>query len=100
MTLPSRSLAVALSLVLAAAPAAEVPKPPENVGRYRQAVNQMRAGNIRVKDDPKNRDTLKIVAQYLAYTICTPPYNGEPTPASDKTPIGVSRTMSEIMADA
>lgn len=100
MTLPSRSVAVALSFLLAAAAAADVPKPPDNVSRYRQAVYQMRSGNVRVKDDPKNREAIKMVAQYLAFTICTPPYNGEPTPSSDKTPIGVKREMSEIMSDA
>jgi hypothetical protein len=100
MTVPSRPLAVCLALVFAAAAAAEVPKPPENISRYRQAVYQMRSGNVRVKENPQNRETLKVVAQWLAFTICTPPYNGEQPPASDKTPIGVKRDMSEIMADA
>src|SRR5260221_14666715 len=55
MTLPSRSVAVAVAFVLAATVAAEVPKPPDpNRGGVRQSVFQMRSGNIRVKDDPKN----------------------------------------------
>src|SRR5437763_1881784 len=37
MTLPSRSAAVAVSLLLVPAAAAEVPKPPENVSRHRPA---------------------------------------------------------------
>jgi hypothetical protein len=98
MTLPSRSAAVAVSLLLVAAAAAEVPKPPENAGRYRQAVYQMRSGNIRVKDDPKNRETLKIFAQYLAFTICTPPYNGEPLPGG-KAP-NSQQNVAELMDDA
>jgi hypothetical protein len=101
MTVPSRPLAICLALVLAAAAAAEVPKPPDvSRGGLKNTVYQMRSGNIRVKDDPKNREILRAVAQYLAFTICTPPYNGEQPPASDKTPIGVKRDMSEIMADA
>jgi hypothetical protein len=101
MTVPSRPLAACLALVLlAAAAAAEVPKPPDNVSRHRQAVYQMRSGNVRVKDDPKNRETLKVVAQWLAFTICTPPYNGDPLPAGTKAPIGTNLSMAEIMADA
>lgn len=101
MTLPSRPLAICLALVLAAAATAEVPKPPDiSRGGFKNTVYQMRSGNIRVKDNPKNREILRAVAQYLAFTICTPPYNGEQPPASDKTPIGVKRDMSEIMGDA
>jgi len=88
MTLPSRFVAVAVSLVLVAAAAAEVPKPPDNVSRPRQAVNQMRSGNIRVKDDPKNREVIKVVAEWLAYTLCQPPFNGEQPPPSVKLPPG------------
>lgn len=101
MTLPSRSVAIALSFLLAAAAAADVPKPPDiSRGGLKNTVYQMRSGNIRVKDDPKNREMLKTFAQYLAFTICTPPYNGEPVPTSDKTPLGVKRDMTEIMDDA
>jgi hypothetical protein len=96
MTLPSRSVAVAVSVLLAAAAAADVPKPPDNVSRQRQAVNQMRSGNIRVKDDPKNREAVKAVAQWLAFTICTPPYNGEPVNEKGALP----RTVADIMGDA
>ena len=83
MTLPSRSVAVALSLVLAAAAAAAVPKPPEPRGN-KQAVYQMRSGNVRVKDDPKNREAIKVVAEWLAYSLCQPPFNGEQPPPSVK----------------
>jgi hypothetical protein len=101
MTLPSRLASVTIPFLLVTVAAAEVPKPPDvSRGGLKQSVYQMRSGNIRVKDDPKNRETIKAVAQYLAFTICTPPYNGEPTPASDKTPIGVKRDMAEIMDDA
>jgi hypothetical protein len=101
MTVPSRPLAICVALVLAAAATAEVPKPPDiSRGGFKNTVYQMRSGNIRVKDDPKNREILRAVAQYLAFTICTPPYNGEQPPASDRTPIGVKRDMSEIMGDA
>ena len=47
--------AVALTLALAATTVAEVPKPPE-ASRVKSTVYQMRNGNLRVKDDPKNRE--------------------------------------------
>src|SRR5687767_13482799 len=99
MTLKSRSVAVALAVLLAAPVAAEVPKPPE-ASRVKTTVYQMRSGNIRVKDDPKNREALKTVAEWLAFTLCQPPYNGETPPASDRTPIGVDRSPAGIMSDA
>jgi hypothetical protein len=58
----------------------------------------MRSGNIRVKDDPKNRETIKTFAQYLAFTICTPPYNGEPLPGG-KAP-NSQQNVAELMDDA
>ena len=101
MTPKSRSVAVALAFLLAAPVGAEVPKPPDvSRGGLKNSVYQMRSGTIRVKDDPKHRETLKAVAEYLAFTLCTPPYNGEQPPASDRTPIGVQRTPTEIMDDA
>ena len=57
----------------------------------------MRSGNVRVKDDPKNREALKIVAEWLAFTLCQPPYNGEQPPAGDRTPIGVGSGPSTYM---
>src|SRR4051794_37509259 len=98
MTLPSRSVAVAVSLVLVAAAAAEVPKPPEPRGT-KQAVFQMRSGNVRVKDDPKNREAIKVVAEWLAYSLCQPPFNGEQPPPSVKLPYGQDN-MTYLMDEA
>src|SRR5258708_28182335 len=93
MTLPSRSFAVAIAFVLAATATADVPKPPDpNRGGFRQSVFQMRSGNIRVKDDPKNREALKIVAEWLAFTLCQPPFNGEKLPAGVTIGIGHDTT--------
>jgi hypothetical protein len=98
MTLPSRSLAVAVSLLLVAAAAAEVPKPPVPGGN-KQAVFQMRSGNVRVKDDPKNREVIKVVAEWLAYSLCQPPFNGEQPPPSVKLPVGQDN-MTYLMDEA
>ena len=98
MTPKSRFVAVALVVALAGPLAADVPKPPDNPSRYRTAVNQMRNGSKRVQDDPANREAIKIVAEWLAYTLCTPPYNGD-TP-TDRTPIGLERSMTEMMREA
>lgn len=101
MTPKSRSVAVALACLLAAPAGAAVPSPPDvSRGGLKNSVYQMRSGNIRVNEDPKHRQTLKTVAEYLAFTLCQPPYNGEQPPASDRTPIGIQRTPAEIMDDA
>lgn len=100
MSLPSRPVAVAVAWLLSAAVvSAAVPAPPE-ASRYKPPVYQMRAGNKRFKDDPKHREAVKTIAEWLAFTICTPPYNGEPVPPTDRTPIGARRDMNLIMSDA
>jgi hypothetical protein len=99
MTVPSRPLAICVTLVLAAAATAQVPKPPDiSRGGFKNTVYQMRSGIIRVKENPKNREILRAVAQYLAFTICTPPYNGEPLPGG-KAP-NAQQNMTELMDDA
>src|SRR5205814_1118439 len=94
------------ALVVPAAGAAEIPKPPD-AGRIKNQVYQMHSGTLRVADPDKpaadatrNRAAIKTVAEWLAFTIATPPYNGEPVPREDKTPAGVERTMSILMQDA
>jgi hypothetical protein len=101
MTFPSRSAAVALGLLLAGAlSAADIPKPPTEISRARASVYSMRNGSIRVKDDPKNRENLRTVAQWIAFSLDQPPYNGDPLPANaPKLPTGfdtISYLMSEL----
>jgi hypothetical protein len=85
--------------------AADIPKPPD-ANRFRGDVAKMRSGSIRVKDPEgnkadwdKNQKSLDTVAQWLAYTIATPPYNGEPVPREDKTPASFERSMSTLMQE-
>src|SRR5262249_54474063 len=107
MTPSSRCLALGLSAAMAAAAsAAEIPKPPES-SRAQQLVLQMRTGSVRVAggDTPaaeaaKNRAAIKTVAEWLAYSIASPPYNGEPVPREDKTPTGVDRSMRALFEEA
>ena len=106
MTPSSRLFALAVaSIVCPAAFAADIPKPPD-ANRVRGDVAKMRSGSIRVKDPdlrsdwPKNQKSIDTVAQWLAYTIATPPYNGEPVPREDKTPAFVPRAMSDLMVEA
>ena len=107
MTPSPRCLALGLSFAIAAATsAAEIPKPPES-SRAQQLVLQMRTGSIRVAggDTPpaeatKNRAAIKTVAEWLAYSIASPPYNGEPVPREDKTPAGVDRSMRALFEEA
>jgi hypothetical protein len=95
MTLPIRSIPVVIGLFVAGIAVADVPKPPDP-GRSKNFVYSMRSGSIRVKDDPTvNREHLKKVAQWLAFTICQPPYNGE-VPA-EKLPPGIDRTMDGLL---
>jgi hypothetical protein len=107
MTPSPRCLALGLSIAIAAAAsAAEIPKPPES-SRAQHLVGQMRTGSIRVAggDTPaseaaKNRAAIKTVAEWLAYSIASPPYNGEPVPREDKTPAGVDRSMRALFDEA
>jgi len=95
MTLPIRSIPVVISLFVAGIAVADVPKPPDP-GRSKNFVYSMRSGSIRVKENPtENREHLKKVAQWLAFTICQPPYNGE-VPA-EKLPAGIDRTMDGLI---
>lgn len=104
----SRYLTIGFGVVffaIGSASAADIPKPPE-VSRIKNDVYRMRSGTTRVKDPdnkaewPKNLANIKSVAQWLAYTIVQPPYNGEPVPREDKTPPGVDRSMSALMSEA
>jgi hypothetical protein len=103
----SRFLAPVVSLIALtfAASAAEIPKPPD-INRIKSDVYKMRSGTIRVKDPDdkalaaKNLASIKAVAEWLAYTIATPPYNGEPVPREDTTPKGIIRTMTTLMDEA
>ncbi|HJZ91373.1 MAG TPA: hypothetical protein VKE40_10910 [Gemmataceae bacterium] len=107
MTPSPRCLALGLSFAIAtAASAAEIPKPPES-SRAQQLVLQMRTGSVRVAggDTPaaeasKNRAAIKTVAEWLAYSIASPPFNGEPVPREDKTPTGVDRSMRALFEEA
>jgi hypothetical protein len=107
MTPSPRCLALGLSVAIAAATnAAEIPKPPE-ASRAQYLVAQMRTGSIRVAggDTPapevaKNRAAIKTVAEWLAFSIASPPYNGEPVPREDKTPAGVDRSMRALFEEA
>jgi len=106
MILSPRSLALTVLFVFAAClPAAEIPKPPD-WNRARNEVARMRNGTPRVRnpDSPaetkKNQESIKVVAQYLAYTIATPPFNGELVPREDKTPAFPERSMLALMSDA
>jgi len=95
------------ALLVAAANAAEIPKPPQvEASRIQNQVYQMRSGTLRVADPDqpaavatKNRQMIKIVADYLTYSIAQPPYNGEPIPREDKiTP--PNHTMADLMIRA
>jgi len=106
MILSPRSIALGLIFgVTACSQAAEIPKPPE-WNRVKNDVIRMRNGSIRVRnpdspaDTKKNQDAIKIVAQYLAFTIATPPYDGEPVPREDKTPAFPERSIPVLMTDA
>jgi hypothetical protein len=101
----SRCLALAVSVLFAANAAAEIPKPPE-ASRVKNLVYQMRNGTVRVRDPDgakadhaRNVAAIKTVAEWLAFTIATPPYNGEPVPREDKTPAAVDRSMRALMED-
>jgi len=105
MTPSPRCLALGVTVLFAAAAAAEIPKPPE-ASRVKNLVYQMRNGTVRVRDPDapkaehaKNVAAIKSVAEWLAFTIATPPYNGEPVPREDKTPAGVDRSMRALMED-
>jgi len=99
MTFPSRSAAVALGLLLAGAlSAADIPKPP-NTNQARPLVFKMRNGSIRVKDDPKNREHLRTLAQWIVFSLDQPPYNGDPLPSNaPKLPSGFD-TISYLMGE-
>jgi hypothetical protein len=95
------------ALLVAAANAAEIPKPPQvEASRIQNQVYQMRSGTLRVADPDqpaavatKNRQMIKTVADYLAFSIAQPPYNGEPIPREDKiTP--PNHTMADLMLRA
>lgn len=103
MILSPRSITFGTLFVVAAcSPAAEIPKPPDWT-KVRNEVARMRNGTPRVRnpDSPaetkKNQESIKIVAQYLAYTIATAPYNGELVPREDKTPAFPERSMKSLM---
>jgi len=107
MTPSSRPLALGITLLFTAVTAAgEIPKPPDS-SRVRQLVRQMRSGTVRVAgadttpaDAAKNREAIKTVAEWLAFRIAQPPYNGEPVPREDTTPAGVDRSMRALFEDA
>jgi hypothetical protein len=81
MRFPSRFLSLALVLLLAGLLRAQVPPPPDaGRGGVKNLVYQMRSGNTRVKEDPKNREHIKTVAQWLAFSLCQAPYNGDTKP--------------------
>lgn len=102
----SRFLALGLLFVFSTvAVAAEIPKPPD-ANRVRGDVAKMRSGTIRVKDPEdkgswdKNQKAVDTVAQWLAYRIATPPYNGEPVVVDPKGPPPTPGTMDGLMSDA
>ena len=95
MTFPIRSISVVVGLFVAGIAVAEVPKPPDP-GRSKNFVYSMRSGSIRVKDDPTvNRAHLKKVAEWLAFTLCQPPYNGDQP--KEKLPAGIDRSMDAMI---
>jgi hypothetical protein len=101
-----RILALCLAVVFSAsAVAADIPKPPDS-NRVRGDVTKMRSGTIRVKDPDdkssweKNQKAVDTVAQWLAYRIATPPYNGEPVPVDPKGLPPSKETMDDLMGDA
>src|SRR5207248_2228632 len=82
----ARSFALGVALTFApVAFTADVPKPPD-ANRARVEVSRMQSGTIRVKDPEnkqdweKNQKALETVAEWFAYRIATPPYNGEAAP--------------------
>jgi hypothetical protein len=106
MTPSPRILAFGLSFFFAAAAsAADIPKPPE-VSRIKNDVYKMRSGTTRVNDPDnpqqkaENLKKIQAVAEWLAYTIATPPYNGELVPREDKTPAFVDRSMAAHFSEA
>lgn len=68
----------------------------------RSDVQKMRAGNIRIKDPDnkadwaKNQQSIDTVAKWLAFSVATPPINGEPLPRDDKS-IPAMKTMDDLM---
>jgi hypothetical protein len=101
-----RFLALGLAVVFSAsAVGADIPKPPDS-NRVRGDVAKMRSGSIRVKDPDdkgswdKNQKSVDTVAQWLAYRIATPPYNGEPVPVDPKGLPPSKETMDDLMGDA
>jgi len=102
MTMSSRCLALGLAvLVAASASGAEIPKPPTDVSRVRSIVLSMRNGNTALSDDPKNRTAIKTIAQWLAFSIAQPPYNGEPVPREAKINLPADQlTMAFLMSEA
>jgi hypothetical protein len=107
MTPSSRPIALGITLLFTAVTAAgEIPKPPDS-SRVRQLVRQMRSGTVRVAgadtspaDAAKNRDAIKTVAEWLAYRIAQPPYNGEPVPREDTTSPLIDRSMRALFDEA
>ena len=94
-------------LFAAAAPAADIPKPPDGYSKARYVVDRLRSGSERVAGDEvssadatRNRAALKTYAQYLAYSIAQPPYNGDPVPKDDKTPRRPDASMATLMEEA
>lgn len=94
-------------LFAAATNAADVPRPPkQEAGRIQNDVYHMRSGTLRVADPDKSRDeaaknraSIKLVCEYLAYSLAHPPYNGDPIPREDKiTPPNASIDL--LMRDA
>jgi hypothetical protein len=102
MTPSLRFVAIGVALWFSSAAfAADVPKPPD-ANKFRGDVAKMRSGSIRVKDPEDksrwayNQQAIDTVANWLAYTLATPPVNGEPVPREEKSGFSI-RTMGELM---
>ena len=94
------------ALLVAAVNAAEIPKPPDP-GRVKSQLYQMHNGTLRVAgpdtaaaDAASHRAAIKTVAEWLAFSVAQPPYNGDPVPRDDKTAAAPNRTMADLMFDA
>lgn len=103
-----RALTLVLAVGLVACAQGAVPKPPELKGQEKTLFNEMRTGRTRLKDPDvtqAERDSraaiIKKYAQYLAYSLCVAPFNGEPEAREPgKFPGAPDRGPNTIMSDA